>query len=130
MSVDVGKRWLASRNSILAVEQSKTGCDMSERDEQKIQPSFRTNFHDLRTAAEMAGVTVSVLEFYWEDGVARGLSVEGLDGLFFEDDSVYRVRRAERLRRQHGIDPRTAAAIMKVMEKVERLEAELAFWRG
>jgi hypothetical protein len=103
---------------------------MSERDEQKIEPSFRTNLHDLRTAAEMAGVTVSVLECYWEDGLARGLSVEGLDGLFFEDDSVYRVRRAERLRRQHGIDPRTAAAIMKVMEKVERLEAELAFWRG
>jgi hypothetical protein len=103
---------------------------MNDRNEEKIQASIRGNLHDLRTAAEMAGVTVSVLEFYWEDGVAVGLTVEGLDGLFFEDDSVYRVRRAERLRQQHGIDPRTAGVIMKVMEKVERLEAELAFWRG
>ncbi len=93
------------------------------------QHSAPDQLHDLKTAALLAGVPTPVLECYRDYGVAISFKVEGADGFFFEDDTVYRVRRAEHIRRSHNIDPRTAALIMALLERVEGLETEVAFWR-
>jgi len=80
-------------------------------------------------AAERAGVPRRVWLRYWRWGLADSQGVVDSNQRRFDEEAVYRVRRAEHIRRRMDTDLRAAATIVQLLERVERLERELDFYR-
>ena len=80
-------------------------------------------------AAELAGVTRRVWLRYWRWGLANSDGGLNPDQRHFDGEAIYRVRRAEQIRKQMETDLRAAATIVQLLERVDRLERELDFYR-
>ena len=80
-------------------------------------------------AAKLAGVTRRVWLRYWRWGLANSDGVVNPDQRHFDGEAIYRVRRAEQIRKRMETNLRAAAAIVRLLERVDRLEQELDFYR-
>ena len=80
-------------------------------------------------AAKLAGVTRRVWLRYWRWGLANSDGVVNPDQRHFDGEAIYRVRRAERIRERMETNLRTAATIVQLLERVDKLERELDFYR-
>lgn len=80
-------------------------------------------------AADQAGVTRRVWLRYWRWGLADSGGNVNSNQRQFDEDAIYRVRRAEEIRRAMKTDLRSAATIVQLLERVEKLERELDFYR-
>lgn len=86
--------------------------------------------HDHISAAELAGVTVRRLLLYWKHGVIKPEMNTGRYGIFFNDEAIYILRRAERLRQDMGLNYSGIRAILVLQKRIEELNEELRFLRS
>lgn len=85
--------------------------------------------YPINEAAERAGVPRKTWLRYWRWGLANDRGVIDPQQYYFDEEAIYRVRRAEHIRRRMETDLRAAATIVKLMERVEHLKRELDFYR-
>ena len=91
--------------------------------------AFASYQYMIDEAAKIAGVTRRVWLRYWRWGLANSDGVVNPDQRHFDGEAIYRVRRAEQIRKRMKTDLRAAAAIVQLLERVDRLERELDFYR-
>jgi len=87
-------------------------------------------FYSLDATAELAGVSRRALLIYCRAGVIRPVFQPPYGVMEFTDEAIVAVRRLERLRAVHGLDVAWLKTMATLLEEVERLRAELRFWRG
>jgi len=87
-------------------------------------------FYSLDAAAELAGVSRRELLTYCRAGIVRPAYQPPYGVMVFNDEAILAVRRLDRLRLVHGLDLGGLKAMAALLEEVERLRAELRFWRG
>lgn len=80
-------------------------------------------------AADRAGVSRRTWLHYWRWGLADPNGVVDSNQRSFDEQAVYRVRRAEQVRKQLETNIRTAATIVRLMDHIERLQRDLEFYR-
>ena len=80
-------------------------------------------------AADQAGVTRRMWLRYWRWGLAGPDGNVDSNQRQFDEDAIYRVRRAEGIRKEMATNLRAAATIVQLLERVEQLERELDFYR-
>jgi hypothetical protein len=73
-------------------------------------------------AAEKAGVTRRIWLHYWRWGLANSDGEIHPNQRHFDEDSIYRVRRAEQIRISMETNLKTAATIVQLLERIEGLE--------
>lgn len=80
-------------------------------------------------AAEKAGVSRSIWIRYWRWGLANSNGDLDPEQRHFDEDAIYRVRRAEEIRATMETNLKAAATIVRLLEKIEELERDLHFYR-
>lgn len=85
--------------------------------------------YDHYQTAQLARVSVRSLLKYWRHGVIHPKNRGERYGIFFEEEAIYRVRKAENIRIKMQTNIASAAAIFKLVEDNERLRTELNFIR-
>jgi DNA-binding transcriptional MerR regulator len=86
-------------------------------------------FYSLDATAELAGVTRRTILMYCRAGLVQPIFQPPYGVMEFTDETILTVRRLEHLRRVHGLDVAWLRTMAKLLEEVERLRAELRFWR-
>lgn len=79
------------------------------------------------TAARLADVSVRYLLRCWNHGIVAPVSNTGRYGIYFDDEAIYRLRQADYLRRERGINISGIALILSLGNRIEELEAEIKF---
>ena len=86
--------------------------------------------YGLEEAAQLAGVARRTILMYCRTGLVRPVYQPPYGVMEFTDEAILTVRRLERLRVEHGLGVAWLQAMASLLEEVERLRAELRFWRG
>ena len=86
-------------------------------------------FFDHSTTARLARVTTRSLLKYWRHGLISPLNSGERYGIFFDEQAIYRIRKAESIRTEMRTNIATATTILKLLEEVEDLKTELKFNR-
>lgn len=87
-----------------------------------VRPGELYNHH---TTARLAGISVRDLLLYWRYRIVAPVSNTGRYGIFFDDEAIYSLRRADYLKREHGINMVGAQMILLLNQRVEELDAEI-----
>lgn len=85
--------------------------------------------HSLDAAAEITGVPSDMLRKYCELGLLGEARSQPDTDLTFNEADLYEVRRIEHYRRKLGVDLHALPVIANLVQEVERLRAELRFFR-
>ena len=96
----------------------------------ELSPARPEAFYGLDAAAELAGVSRRVLLGYCRAGLVRPVLQPPYGRMEFTDAAIHAVRRLERFRTARGLDVGWLKTVAALIEEVERLRAELRFWRG
>ncbi len=81
------------------------------------------------TAACIAEVSVRTLLKYWKMDLVQPIGSIERFGIYFDSDGIFKVRRAEQLRKSLRVNLKAAVAMVKLQMEVESLREELRFWR-
>lgn len=87
-------------------------------------------FYNLEATAHLAGVSRRSILIYCRAGLVRPVVQPPYGVLEFTEEAIYTVRRIEHLRTVHGLDLVWLKTMADLVEEVERLRAELRFWRN
>ena len=79
--------------------------------------------------AELARVATRTLLKYWRYGLIKPINRGERYGIFFDEQAIYRVRKAESIRLSMRTNIASATTIMNLMEEVDHLKTELRFSR-
>ena len=88
-----------------------------------------SEMYTLRETIKRSGVPRRMWLRYWLQGLAHP------EGIFdnlqsrFDDDAIARIRLAERIRGETSGSLQSSAIIVKLLERIEKLEKELDFYR-
>ena len=88
-----------------------------------------TRLYDHYQTAQLARVSTRSLLKYWRYGIIKPKNRGERYGIYFEEEAIYRVRKAENIRATMRTDIASAAAIFKLIEENEHLKTELRFIR-
>jgi hypothetical protein len=86
-------------------------------------------FYSLEEAAYLAGVSRRSFLVYCRVNLVRPVFQPPYGVMEFTEESIYKVRRMEYLRSIHGTDLAWLNTVLNLLDKVERLHAELRFFR-
>ena len=78
-----------------------------------------------QVTARLANISVRDLLRYWRYRIVAPASNTGRYGIFFDDEAVYRLRQADYLRREHGVNMIGIQMILSLNKRVEELDAEM-----
>lgn len=87
-------------------------------------------FYSLDAAAHLARVPRRSLLIYCRAGLVRPVFQPPHGVMAFTDEAIYTVRRIEVMRATHGIDVSLIKNIFDLMDEVDRLRAEVRFYRN
>jgi len=87
-------------------------------------------FYGLDAAAHLAGVSRRSLLLYCRAGLIRPLFQPPYGVMEFTEETIYIVRRIERLRMVHRLDMTIIKTLLDLLDEVERLRTELRFLRA
>jgi hypothetical protein len=93
------------------------------------QTNPENRLFDHRETAQLARVPIRSLLKYWRYGIIKPKNRGERYGIYFEEEAIYRVRKAENIRATMATNIASAAAIFKLVEENERLTTELNFIR-
>jgi len=80
------------------------------------------------TAGNLGAPPRDVLK-YWRMGLVEPLGPTERHGVYFDEEALYWMRRAERLRRDLELPPHAAVRFLRMEAELDRLRAELGFHR-
>jgi DNA-binding transcriptional MerR regulator len=86
-------------------------------------------FYSLDAAAHLAGVPRRSLLIYCRAGLVRPVVQPPYGVMEFTEEAIYTVRRIEHLRAVHGLNMTCLKTMFDLLDEVERLRAELRFFR-
>jgi DNA-binding transcriptional MerR regulator len=86
-------------------------------------------FYSLDATAQLAGVPRRSILIYCRAGLVRPVVQPPYGVMEFTEEAIYTVRRIEHLRTVHNLDLAWLKTMFDLLDEVERLHAELRFWR-
>ncbi len=86
--------------------------------------------HSLEVITTLTGLTRREVLLCYRAGVVRAHSATTDEPLQFDDEAVYTLRRVAQVRAAYGVNLEAARLICELLDEVERLRAELDFWRN
>ena len=86
--------------------------------------------YSLSAAAHLAGVPRRTLLIYCRAGLVQPELQPPYGMMTFTEEAILTVRHIERARAGYGLDPAWVRVLRELGAQVERLRAELRFWRG
>src|SRR5882724_3790948 len=86
--------------------------------------------YSLEAAARLADVHPDRLRYYCQLGLLGEARAQPGAELAFDDDALFELRRFEDYRRLHGVNRQTLRLIVGLWREVDRLRAEVRFFRG
>ncbi len=94
-----------------------------------VQPKPNVQY-SLDAAAHLAGVPRRSILIYCRAGLIRPVLLPPHGVMEFTEEAIYAVRRIEYLRTTHGLDLACLKTMFDLLDEVERLRAELRFFRS
>jgi len=85
--------------------------------------------YSLEAAAHLAGVSRRSILVCCRAGLVRPVFLPPHEVMAFTEEAIHTVRRVEQLRTVHGCDLASIKTMFALLDEVERLRAELRFWR-
>jgi DNA-binding transcriptional MerR regulator len=85
--------------------------------------------YSLDAAAHLAGVSRRSILLYCRAGLVRPVLLPPYGVMAFTEEAIHTVRRIERVRAAHGLDVAWIKTLFDLVDEVERLRAEVRFWR-
>jgi len=85
--------------------------------------------YDHRAVAELAGVSVRRLLHYWRYSIIQPVENTGRYGIFFDDEAIYTLRKAECLRRGMSLNYAAIRTVLILKDRIAELDAEVRFLR-
>ena len=85
--------------------------------------------YSLDATARLAGVSRRTILVYCRAGLVRPVLQPPYGVMAFTEEAIHTVRRVEQLRNVHGLELAWIKTLFDLLEEVERLRAELRFWR-
>lgn len=82
------------------------------------------------SAARLAGVSVREFLIYWNHHIIQPVMNTGRYGIFFNDEAIFAVRKAEQIKRDFGVSCAGAGAVLLLQKRIEELTAEVRFLRN
>ena len=110
----MSKRFVLNSSSSLAVEVFQPKPDA---------------LYSLEAAAHLAGVSRRSVLVYCRAGLVQPVLLPPHGVMAFTEEAIHAVRRIEQLRTAHGCDLASIKVLFALLDEVERLRAELRFWR-
>ena len=86
--------------------------------------------YSLDAAAHLAGSTRRSILIYCRAGLVRPVLQPPYGVMAFTEEAIHTVRRIERVRAAHRVDVAWIKTLFDLLDEVERLRAEVRFWRG
>jgi DNA-binding transcriptional MerR regulator len=86
--------------------------------------------YSLETAAHLAGVPRRAILIYCRAGLVRPVLRPPHGVMEFSEEAIHTVRRVEHVRAAHSVDLACIKVMFDLLAEVERLRAELRFWRS
>ena len=86
--------------------------------------------YSLEAAAQLASVSRRAILVYCRAGLVRPVFQPPYGMMTFTEEAIRTVRRIEQLRTVHGLDLALIKTMFALLDEVERLRAELRFWRS
>ena len=86
--------------------------------------------YSLDAAAHFAGISRRALLRYCRAGVVQPVWRPPYGMMAFTEADIHTIRRIEYARVAHGIDVAWIKTVLDLRAEVDRLRAELRFWRG
>lgn len=90
----------------------------------------RDRLFDHYQTAQLAQVTTRSLLKYWRYGLICPNNRCERYGIYFEEEAIYKIRKAESIRLSLKTDIAAATTILKLAEENEELRNEIRFLRG
>jgi MerR family transcriptional regulator/heat shock protein HspR len=85
--------------------------------------------YSLEATVELTGATRRGILIYYREGLVQPVFLPPYGMMGFDAKAIRAIRRIEYLRGEHGINLAGARMIIELTEQLERLRAELEFWR-
>ena len=85
--------------------------------------------YSLDATAQLAGVSRRSLLIYYRAGLVRPVFQQPYGVMAFTEEAIYTVRRIEDIRVVHGVDVAWIKTLFDLLGEVERLRAEVRFFR-
>ena len=92
-------------------------------------PTTNVQMFDHQTTAHLARVPTRTLLRYWRHGLIKPLNRGERYGIFFDEQAIYRIRKAESIRSSMKTNIASATTVLKLIEEVETLRTEIKFTR-
>jgi chaperone modulatory protein CbpM len=86
------------------------------------------HLHPLEVVIRMTGCSRRKIVFYCQKGVIRPIRRES-DDWHFDEETIIRLRHIETLRQQHRMNWAAIHTIIRLLDEIENLRAELRFRR-
>ena len=86
--------------------------------------------YSLDATAHLARVTRRVVLIYCRAGLVRPVFQPPYGIMAFTEEAIYTVRRIQDIRAAHGLNVAWIKSMFALMEEVERLRAEVRFFRN
>ncbi|MGJ8653342.1 MAG: chaperone modulator CbpM [Opitutaceae bacterium] len=86
--------------------------------------------YDHQAAAQSAGVSVREFLIYWNHHIIQPAMNTGRYGIFFNDEAIFIVRKAEQIKRDLGVSDVGVRAVLLLQKRIEELTAEVRFLRN
>lgn len=93
-------------------------------------PADAPAVYSLATAGRLCGVPPEMLRHYCRLGLLGPERADLATDPVFDDNALYEVRRIEHYLRHHGVNRQALPHLCALWREVERLHAELRFWRA
>lgn len=86
--------------------------------------------YDHEAAAQLAGVSLRAFLIYWNNDIIQPTMNTGRYGIFFNDEAIFTVRKAEQIKRELGLNYSGIRAVMLLQKRIEELTAQVRYLRN
>jgi|SRR5688572_7043535 len=89
-----------------------------------VSPSNQAPY-TLEELARLGGVSPALVQRYFDEGLLPAVAGNARTSWFFDDNTLFELRRIQRLRRELGVNIAGVAVIHELLQQIEELKAEL-----
>lgn len=89
-----------------------------------VSPSNQAPY-TLEELARLAGVPPALVQRYLDEGLLASVAGNARTSWFFDDNTLFQLRRIQRLRHELGVNIAGVAVIHELLQQIEELKAEL-----
>jgi DNA-binding transcriptional MerR regulator len=89
-----------------------------------VSPSNQAPY-TLEELARLGGVSPALVQRYLDEGLLTPVVGNVRTSWFFDDNTLFKLRRIQRLRRELGVNIAGVAVIHELLQQIEELKAEL-----